>query len=57
MPGFLILFLIIALSNSGVDISARYDNSIGPKYQLNHLQLELIHYHLHKQKYHNLILV
>ena len=29
MPGFLILFLIIALSNSGVDISARYDNSIG----------------------------
>jgi hypothetical protein len=31
MPGFLILFLIIALSNNGVDISARYDNSIGPK--------------------------
>ena len=31
IPGFLILFFIIALSKSGVDISAKYDNSPGPK--------------------------
>ncbi len=31
IPGFLILFFIIALSKSGVDISAKYENSPGPK--------------------------
>ena len=32
MPGFFILFRIIALSRSGVDISTKYANARGPRY-------------------------